>query len=64
MNNLETVEIACPYCAEYIEVIIDCSVGDQKYIEDCEVCCRPITLDIKIGEDHYPIVNAMQQEEL
>ncbi len=23
-------------------MVLDASVSDQTYIEDCEVCCRPI----------------------
>ena len=34
---------ACPYCGETNEVLIDPSGGEeQKMIEDCHVCCRPI----------------------
>lgn len=36
--------IQCPYCGEAIEVLVDCSVDEQDYIEDCSVCCRPINL--------------------
>ena len=25
-------------------MVLDTSVGAQSYIEDCEVCCRPIQL--------------------
>jgi len=38
----------CPYCWEEISVLIDHSQNDQDYIEDCEVCCNPIQLIIKI----------------
>lgn len=34
----------CPYCNERISVVLDLSVSAQTYIEDCEVCCRPIEL--------------------
>jgi len=34
--------IGCPYCGENITIIVDESVPEQTYIEDCEVCCRPI----------------------
>ena len=33
---------ACPYCGERISMVLDTSVVRQTYIEDCEVCCRPI----------------------
>lgn len=32
----------CPYCWEEISMLLDLSVGEQTYIEDCEVCCNPI----------------------
>ena len=34
--------INCPYCGERITVFVDTSAGAQQYIEDCQVCCRPI----------------------
>ena len=46
MNPLETLYIDCPYCGESIEILIDCSVAEQEYIEDCAVCCRPINLSL------------------
>ena len=41
---LETQNFSCPYCGESIELLIDDSVPEQEYIEDCQVCCRPITI--------------------
>jgi outer membrane receptor protein involved in Fe transport len=32
----------CPYCWEEISMILDSSIRQQTYIEDCEVCCNPI----------------------
>ena len=32
----------CPYCAQQISCVLDTSVLSQTYVEDCEVCCRPI----------------------
>lgn len=32
----------CPYCWETISVLVDSSVPEQQYVEDCEVCCNPI----------------------
>jgi len=35
----------CPYCWERISMILDPEEETAEYIEDCEVCCRPIELD-------------------
>lgn len=40
MVSLHTVQ--CPYCGETFETTVDASAGNQDYIEDCAVCCRPI----------------------
>ncbi|MFP4520922.1 MAG: CPXCG motif-containing cysteine-rich protein [Fibrobacterota bacterium] len=60
MNELEEKEIQCPYCGETINVLIDPSVPDQDYIEDCRVCCRPIRFNVKIisSEDVSVFVSA------
>lgn len=34
----------CPYCWQEISMVLDLSVEEQNYIEDCEVCCRPIQI--------------------
>jgi hypothetical protein len=44
------VDIACPYCGEPITVRIDLSAGSQAYVEDCQVCCQPITLSVPITD--------------
>ena len=38
----EPVEVSCPYCGEPFSTRVDTSAGNQQYIEDCQVCCRPI----------------------
>ena len=43
--------IDCPYCGETIEILVDASIPSQQYIEDCQVCCRPITLNASVEED-------------
>lgn len=42
MNELTEKSIGCPYCGETIEVLIDPTDLEQQYIEDCQVCCKPI----------------------
>jgi transcription elongation factor Elf1 len=41
----------CPYCWQEISVVLDSSVPHQKYVEDCEVCCKPIELRYTIEND-------------
>ncbi len=50
---LDERQIQCPYCWESFEILIDPSEGeDQSFVYDCEVCCRPIDVQVRIvGED-------------
>lgn len=49
---LTPVHEYCPYCNEPIELLVDTSAGDQQYIEDCSVCCRPIDVVIHVVDEH------------
>ncbi|MFY8285082.1 CPXCG motif-containing cysteine-rich protein [Pseudoalteromonas sp. SSMSWG5] len=42
MNQLTEKKITCPYCGEQIEILLDPADLNQQYIEDCQVCCKPI----------------------
>ena len=35
----------CPYCWEEISMLLDTSISNQTYVEDCEVCCNPIEIN-------------------
>ncbi|OUS11311.1 hypothetical protein A9Q89_09270 [Gammaproteobacteria bacterium 53_120_T64] len=63
MSLLETINTTCPYCAEPIELVIDCSEGEHDYIEDCFVCCRPISLTVSIDTSGLPLVQARHEDE-
>ncbi len=40
----------CPHCWQKISMILDLTIADQSYIEDCEVCCRPIQIGYQSDE--------------
>ncbi len=48
---LTTRSVLCPYCGERFETTLDCSAGDQNYVEDCQVCCHPIVFAISTDAD-------------
>ena len=61
-QGLAEVDIQCPYCWESIGILVDCSVDQQSYIEDCQVCCRPIVMDVELNGDGFPVVTASSDE--
>ena len=48
----------CPSCGERIVIPVDPSAGDeQRYVEDCPVCCNPIVIQVEFfGPDEPPRV--------
>lgn len=54
----EEAEITCPFCGEPLAILLDLSLPQQDYIEDCQVCCRPIQLSIGVDGDNIDSVQA------
>ncbi len=51
MSLLEECAADCPYCGEPITLLIDTSCAEQSYVEDCEVCCQPMVVNVFVDED-------------
>jgi len=49
---LSEQNVGCPCCGEIIPIVLDLSVAEQSYVEDCSVCCQPIVLQYSsiVGE--------------
>ncbi|MBV8804025.1 MAG: CPXCG motif-containing cysteine-rich protein [Sinobacteraceae bacterium] len=47
----EFVAVQCPYCGERLETRVDLTTDEPSYIEDCQVCCRPIEFTIERDDD-------------
>jgi hypothetical protein len=50
-GGTEFVVVHCPYCGEGFETSADASAGPCKYVEDCQVCCQPIEMELKVDEN-------------
>lgn len=48
---LDAKKVRCPFCGERFETYADASGGDAEYVEDCPVCCRPITMRMETDDD-------------
>ena len=53
MNIVQEIKTYCPYCGERISLLADGSVEEQQYIEDCQVCCRPIDISVSVSADGH-----------
>lgn len=55
--------IHCPYCGESISVMVDDSEAGQQYTEDCQVCCRPMVMDVAVDDDGSVSVRARTEND-
>jgi len=63
MQSLQTENVQCPYCWEQIEVVVDCSIDDQEYIEDCSVCCKPIVFSVLVSEGEIISIDGRSEDD-
>ena len=45
------VVVSCPYCGEAFETTADASAGPSKYVEDCQICCQPIDMELRVDDN-------------
>jgi hypothetical protein len=58
----ETAEYTCPTCGESIQIAVDPSGGDeQRYVEDCPVCCRPNVIEVWFDDQGRATVRAQAE---
>lgn len=63
--SLEQYEsFLCPYCGQSNELAVDITGGgSQKFVVDCEVCCAPIVLRVKIQGREIVAIEARRENE-
>ena len=45
---IEEAWVACPACGESVALDVDTTGGaEQRYVEDCSVCCRPMEVTVR-----------------
>ncbi len=60
----DNVEVPCPHCGEYGSVLVDPLGGaHQQFVQDCEVCCRPWDVVVRIDATGLPAVEVKQEGE-
>jgi hypothetical protein len=51
----EFVAVACPYCGDSIDLVVDETAGAAAYVEDCPVCCRPMQVNVEFDEGRISV---------
>ncbi len=47
----DSISIECPHCGETFSLALDASEGSAEFTVDCEVCCRPMTVSVRVNDD-------------
>jgi Cysteine-rich CPXCG len=63
MEFLAEQVVSCPYCGEVIGVLIDRQEAGDQYIEDCQVCCRPITFSVSVDSEGHLFVSVRDEND-
>jgi len=63
MNILETVQVQCPYCGEIMELQIERAEEEQELIEDCPVCCKPVTVVVTSSDNGIISAEARHEDD-
>jgi len=51
-----TTTFSCPCCGEKNTAFIDSTEGPvQEWVTDCEVCCRPVIVSVRLDDDRIEI---------
>lgn len=48
---LQSVWVSCPACWEKVALEVDLTAGSAEYYEDCPVCCQPMLVSVRVGEN-------------
>ena len=57
-----TVEVSCPSCGEVFAALAywEAGAGEEiTFVEDCQVCCRPATIQVRIEDGVVVAVEAV-----
>jgi len=52
----------CPHCWQPNEIVVDVSAGSRTLIQDCEVCCNPLELEVSVDDEGAVEVQAYQSQ--
>jgi transcription elongation factor Elf1 len=57
----DSVSISCPHCGESFSLALDLSEGSAEFTVDCEVCCRPMTVTLRIEDGEIEGLDVVEE---
>lgn len=59
---MEEHTVQCPFCWEPTSMLLDTSVKEQTYIEDCQVCCNALEIHVVFLDGKLNSLNVVALE--
>ncbi len=63
MNVADETDVQCPYCGSVFTIALESFEERQEFVEDCAVCCRPISIVVTVDEDGVSHAEAHGEDE-
>ena len=63
MEQLQETDISCPYCGETITIMVESSLEEQQYFEDCQVCCKPMAVCVQVALNGTSVVEVKAEDD-
>ena len=64
MSLEQSEDFLCPYCGQTNPLSIDFAGGSrQRFVVDCEVCCAPIVVHLKMNGQEILSVEVRKENE-
>ena len=57
----DSLPIECPHCGETFSLAFDVSEGSAEFTVDCEVCCRPMTVTVRVADGEIEGVEVVEE---
>ncbi len=57
----ESLSLICPHCGESFGLALDVSEGSAEFTVDCEVCCRPMLVCVRINDGEIEGVEVVEE---
>ena len=64
INEVSAKTIRCPYCGERLDILVDGSLPEQEYVEDCSVCCRPMLIYFELADGEILAITDTEKDEV
>jgi len=62
MGIFDSYNFLCPYCGTTNSLEHDFGAGSRhRLIQDCEICCRPIHIELRMDQDQVQEIRALKE---